>query len=111
MTLADQVATVREALTVSRVFGEAYERGAVTVIPVAVVRGGAGGGGGKKPETGDEGEGGGFGLVARPAGAYVIRDDVVSWQPAVDVNRIVTLGVAGWVAAVWLLSRSLRRRR
>jgi uncharacterized spore protein YtfJ len=111
MTLSEQVATVREAMTVSRVFGQAYERDGVTVIPVAVVRGGGGGGAGKKAETGEEGEGGGFGLIARPAGVYVIKDGAVSWQPAVDVDRIVALGVAGWVAAVWLITRSTRRRR
>jgi uncharacterized spore protein YtfJ len=111
MTLADQVATLREAMTVSRVFGEAYERDGVTVIPVAAVRGGGGGGSGRKAETGEEGEGGGFGLIARPAGVYVVKDGAVSWQPAVDVNRIVAVGVAGWVAAVWLLSRAGRRRR
>jgi hypothetical protein len=31
-------------------------------------------------------------------------------QPAVDVNRIVGVAVAGWVAFAWLLSRGLRRR-
>lgn len=110
MTLAEQVATVREALTVSRVFGQPYERGGVTVIPVATVRGGGGGGGGRKTGTGEEGEGGGYGVLARPAGVYVVTDGAVTWQPAVDVNRIVAMGVAGWVAAVWLLSGAARRR-
>ncbi len=109
MTLAEQVATLREAMTVSRVFGDPLERGGVTIVPVAAVRGGAGGGMGKKPETGEEGEGGGFGVVARPAGVYLIKDGAVSWQPAVDVNRIVAVGVAGWVTAVWLITRAVRR--
>ncbi len=85
----------REAMSVRRVFGEAYEENGVTVIPVARVRGG-GGGGGDSENNG----GGGFGLHARPVGAYVISDGDVRWRPAVDPNRIVL----GWqiVAALSL---------
>jgi len=39
------LAGAREAMTVSRVFGEPIERGEVTIIPVAQVQGGGGGGG------------------------------------------------------------------
>jgi hypothetical protein len=35
---------------------------------------------------------------------------VVSWQPAVDVNRIVTVTVLGWITVAWLLARARRRR-
>jgi uncharacterized spore protein YtfJ len=108
MRLPELVSSLRDAMTVSRVFGEPYERDGVTVIPAAAVRGGAGGGGGKQ-QTGEEGEGGGFGLLARPAGAFVIKDGTVTWQPAVDVNRIVALGVLGWVAVAWLLARRIGR--
>ncbi|MET0764639.1 MAG: spore germination protein GerW family protein [Blastococcus sp.] len=110
MRLAELVTTLRDTMTVSQVYGEPYERDGVTVIPAAAVRGGAGGGTGRKNETGEEGEGGGFGLIARPAGAYVIKDGTVTWQPAVDVNRIVTVAVLGWVTAAWLLARGRRRR-
>ena len=108
MSLTELIGTVRDAMTVGRVFGEPYERDGVTVIPAAQVRGGGGGGGGRD-EHAAEGEGGGFGLTARPAGAYVVKDGEVSWQPAVDVNRIVTVGVLGWVTAVWLITRAVRR--
>jgi uncharacterized spore protein YtfJ len=98
----------REAMTVRRVFGEAYEEDGVTVIPVAAVRGGAGGGG---DESGNGG--GGFGLQARPVGAYVVKDGDVTWKPAVDPNRIV----AGWQAVsvlgllvAWAFARTLRSR-
>jgi hypothetical protein len=50
-----------------------------------------------------------MGLVARPAGAYVVRDGAVSWQPAFDLNR--TIGVAAALAALWLLTRGRRRRK
>jgi uncharacterized spore protein YtfJ len=78
----------RDAIAVKRVYGDPIERDGVTVIPAAAVRGGAGGGG----EGGDNGGGGGgFGIVARPIGAYVIRDGTVTWRPALDVNRLLLL--------------------
>jgi uncharacterized spore protein YtfJ len=78
----------RDALTVKRVYGDPVERDGVTVIPAAAVRGGAGGGG----EGAENGSGGGgFGIVARPIGAYVIRDGTVSWRPAIDANRLLLL--------------------
>jgi hypothetical protein len=49
-----------------------------------------------------KGSGSGFGLSARPVGAFIIRDGRVSWQPAVDVNRIVLEGQI--VAVVALLT-------
>ena len=84
----DMFRGVRDALTVQRVFGEPIETGEVTLVPAAVVRGG-GGGGGDDANNG----GGGFGVHARPAGAYVIRGDHVVWRPAVDVNRLALLGL------------------
>ena len=72
MKVAELVTTVRDAITASRVFAEPYETDGVTVIAAATVAGGAGGGGGHD-ERGQEGEGGGFGVRARPAGAYVIK--------------------------------------
>ena len=110
MRTDDLVTTLREGMSVSRVFGEPIERDGVTVIPAATIRGGAGGGNGRKPESAEEGEGGGMGLIARPAGAYVIKDGAVNWLPAVDVNRIVTTAVLGVVGVVWLVARGLRRR-
>ena len=105
---------VLDLLTVRRVFGEAYERDGVRVIPVAKVLGGAGSGygsedGGKKRR--DEGGGGGFGVRVRPVGVYVMDDQGVHWRPAVDVNRIVLGGQLAGMVAVLALSRALRRRR
>jgi len=74
---------VRDAITVKRVYGDPIESDGVTVVPAALVRGG-GGGGGDAQHNG----GGGFGLQARPAGAWVIRDGEATWKPATDVNRV-----------------------
>src|SRR5215467_2732264 len=90
MNPQDVLAQARDALTVRRVFGEPYEKDGVTVVAAASVRGGGGAGGGSR--EGEEGSGGGFGVNARPVGMYVIRGDQVSWQPAVDVTRIVLGG-------------------
>jgi uncharacterized spore protein YtfJ len=83
----EMLSGVRDAITVQRVFGDPIESYGVTLVPAAVVRGG-GGGGGDNQNNG----GGGFGVHARPAGAYVIRDGAVTWRPAIDVNRLVLLG-------------------
>jgi uncharacterized spore protein YtfJ len=90
--------SARDAMTVKRVYGDPVQSDGVTLVPAAAVRGGAGGGG----EGGAEGGGGGgFGIVARPIGAYVIRDGNVSWRPAVDLNRVLLLAAA----VVLLLAR------
>ena len=89
MDVERMMSEARDALTVKRVFGEPVERDGVTVIPVAKVQGGGGGGGGEGPEGQGKGSGGGFGLIARPVGAYVIRGQKVSWQPALDLNRLL----------------------
>lgn len=102
MKLDELVTTARDAITVKRVFAEPYEKDGVTLIPAAIVAGGAGGGGGHD-DQGQEGEGGGFGVRSRPAGAYVVDAGNVRWRPAVDVNRVIT--VLGAVAIAYLLTR------
>jgi uncharacterized spore protein YtfJ len=103
MKVAELVTSVRDAITVSRVFAEPYVTDGVTIIAAATVVGGAGGGGGHD-DRGQEGEGGGFGVVARPAGAYVIKDGRVRWRPAVDVNRLTA--TIGAVAIAYLFTRA-----
>ena len=102
MDVTEVLEKARDAITVSRVYGEPYEKDGITVIPAARVGGGGGGGTGHD-EKGGEGTGGGFGVTGHPAGAYVIRHGDVTWRPAVDPNRIVT--VVGLVVAAWLVSR------
>jgi uncharacterized spore protein YtfJ len=97
----------RESMSGTMVFGEPYERDGLTVIPAAAIRGGGGGGGGP---DGTGGSGGGYGVMARPVGAFLIRGDQVEWRPAFDPNRAVEAGAA--VAVVALLSvRSILKAR
>jgi uncharacterized spore protein YtfJ len=100
----------RESLSVKRVFGEPYEEEGLTVIPAAVLSGGAGAGSGHD-EKGQEGEGGGYGVSGRPAGAYVVKGGEVRWLPAVDVNRLVAVAGAVLVALVLMRPRMAKARR
>lgn len=102
MDVNELMSKARDSLTVQRVFAPPVERDGVTLVPAALVAGGGGGGTGHD-EKGQEGEGGGFGMGARPAGAYLIKDGQVTWRPAIDVNRIV--GTIGAVLVVYLLMR------
>ncbi|MCF6507276.1 sporulation protein [Blastococcus sp. MG754426] len=103
MRVEELLGQARDAVTVRRVFGEPYEKDGVTVIPAARIGGGGGGGSGFD-QAGQENSGGGFGVGGRPAGAFVVRDGRVSWQPAVDPNRVIA--VAGALLGIWLLTRS-----
>jgi uncharacterized spore protein YtfJ len=105
---------VRDVASVRQVFGEPYERDGTLVVPVARICGCGGGGNGSDLSGGSEkarqGGGGGFGIDARPLGVYVIRDGTVTWQPAVDVTRIVVRAQLVAIAGL-LVARSLIRRR
>lgn len=103
MKLDELVTKAGDAITVRRVFGEPYEKDGVTIIAAATVAGGGGGGGGHD-EAGQEGEGGGFGFAARPAGAYIIKEGKVRWRPAVDVNRL--FATIGAVVITYLIARA-----
>jgi uncharacterized spore protein YtfJ len=110
MNVEELMAQTRDAITVKRVFGDPYERNGVTIIPAASVRGGLGAGGGHDAENQTEGSGGGIGIMAHPAGVFVVKDGDVSWRPALDVNRVILGGQV--VAVVALLTfRSVLRRR
>lgn len=98
MNVDELLGGARDAITVKRVYGEPIERNGVTVVPAAVVRGGGGGGGDERNNGG-----GGFGLDARPVGAYVITGNEVRWRPAVDAGRLA--GLAAFVLVVFLWRR------
>ena len=110
MTLETVIGQARDALTVKRVFGDPYEKNGLTVIPAARIMGGGGGGSGEGPQETGRGEGGGFGINAKPAGVYVIKDDSVRWQPAVDVNRVI-LGAQVVAILALLTARTAIRSR
>jgi uncharacterized spore protein YtfJ len=105
MEFEQTIAGARDAITVRRVYGDPFERDGVTVIPAAAVGGGAGGGGGEDPDGGQHGGGSGFGLGARPVGAYVIDDAGVRWEPATDVTRLLLRAqvLVAVMVVLWLL--------
>ena len=107
MKFDDMIASAKDAITVSKVFGEPFEKDGITFIPAARVMGGGGGGTGTDDE-GQQGEGGGFGMNGRPAGAFVIRDGNVTWR-AVDPNTVIVGLVIVTVAL--LVTRAWARRR
>jgi uncharacterized spore protein YtfJ len=108
MTIEELLTKARDSLSVRQVFAEPVTQDGTTVIAAALVVGGGGGGSGRDP-SGETGQGGGFGLFARPVGAYVIKDGNVSWVPAVDVVRLAE--IAGMATTAWMVRRAKRRRR
>jgi len=109
MKIDELVSTAQDAITVRKVFGDPYEKDGLTVIAAARVAGGGGGGTGQDDE-GQQGEGGGFGMRAHPAGVYVIKDGAVKWQPAVDPNRLVLAAAAVMVVALVTRAWAVRGR-
>lgn len=127
-TVMKRLDALKDTMTVSRVFGEAYVADGVTVIPVVSVRGGGGGGGGEGVTNGlpatvsgttgsgangssatGSGLGVGYGVVARPVGVYVIKDGSVTWQPSVDVMKVILGGQILAFFALLTIRRLLKR--
>lgn len=112
MTKVDEIMEgARDTLTVRRVYGEPYEKDGVTLIPAAAVRGGGGGGEGEPSETTPGGAGAGFGMTARPVGAYQIKGDEVSWVPAADTTRVIIMSEIVVIFALLVIRSVLRARR
>lgn len=108
MKILDQVKDVVGGVTV---FGEPYAKNGLTVIPAFRVMGG--GGGGQEAGADDAAGGGGFGVDARPAGAFVVKGDDVRWVPAFDLNRVIFVGQLVLLAAIlsWRSVAKARSRR
>ena len=136
MDVENLLAKVADNLSVRRAFGAAYEKDGVLIIPVAIVAGGGGGGTGRSrrgnppagpgsapgeaaaardlapQDSGRTEEGGGFGGLVLPSGAYVVKGDQVRWVPAVDVTVAVlaSLSLVRMLARTWTRQRRHRRR-
>jgi uncharacterized spore protein YtfJ len=108
MDFQKALAATRDVFTAKRVYGEPYERDGVTLIPSAWVAGGGGGGVGE--EEGRTGGGTGYGLLARPVGAYVVKNGDVEWRPAFDRTAIIITAGTVLVAAL-RLARAVAERR
>src|SRR5687768_10797185 len=106
----ETIERLSDTLSTKVVYGEPYEKNGLTVIPAASVRGGGGGGEGESPDGTRQGEGSGFGLSARPVGAYVIEDGTVTWRAAFDRNRAIALGAVVALAMLWTFVRIAKAR-
>ncbi len=93
----------QDTLTARRVFGDPIQVDGATIIPVARI--GGGGGGGNRADQ----AGAGFGLAAKPAGVFVVKDGRAAWRPAVDVNRIVLGGQIVMMTALLTIGRPIVR--
>ena len=110
-TLASRIGASADA---AAVFGDAVDREGVTVIPVAKVRWAFGGGAGSGTDTksgavdGNEGAGGGGGVMASPLGFIEINNGVATFHRIKDPTANVPLLVASAFVA-WVALRGLRR--
>lgn len=111
MNVQEILAKAQDTVTVTRVYGVPIEKDGLTIIPAASVSGGGGGGGGPA----DSGGGAGFGVRARPVGAFVIKDGEVTWRPALDETRIALRGmmvpIVGMLVARSIVKTLAKRQR
>lgn len=111
MDVREMLDKAQDAVTVRRAFGEPITCDGVTIIPAAGVGGGGGGGDGRRDgEQPGEGSGGGFGVRVTPAGAFVVKDGEVRWNPAIDYNKIILGGQVVAVVAILTIGAIVRRR-
>jgi uncharacterized spore protein YtfJ len=106
MKFDELLSRATESVKARMVYAEPVEKDGVTVIPAAQIIGG--GGGGDADKDGTRGVGGGLGLIARPVGAFVIKDGEVRWEPAVDLNRLITAIGAVAVTGLFVARRLIR---
>jgi len=134
----DQVDGLLSALLGNQVFGTPVEKHGVVLVPVAEVRGCGGSGGARGPRDaagvfagagedrpdrssdaddrpggsdgpGPQAGGGGFALVARPVGAWVIRDGNVEWRSSLNMQALATAASVTVTALAVLTTWAIRR--
>jgi uncharacterized spore protein YtfJ len=94
------------------VYGEAVERGGVTIIPVAKVKYGFGGGSGLK-KTGEEGSGGGGGVSITPTGYIEIKEGNTRFRKIRDPQTLISAMAVGGIftfLTVRSFSKMLQRK-
>jgi hypothetical protein len=100
---------IQERFTAGIVYGDLIEVDGKLLLPAARIAGGGGGG-----SDAEHGEGGGFGLAAMPAGAWVFGEGKMRWKPAIDPTVIIAGGYLVAIAyffATWRIERSKARRQ
>jgi uncharacterized spore protein YtfJ len=110
MNVQEILDKAQDSVTVKRVYGTPIEKDGIMIIPAASLSGGGGGGGGPADSGGV-----GYGVRARPVGAFVIKDGTVRWEPAIDATRIALRGmlvpIVGLLVARSIVKAVTRRRR
>lgn len=117
MGVESVIGQLESSLGAKRIFSEPIEKDGATIILAARVRGGGGGGEGQGQAPNASGQSGagtglGFGLMAKPAGAFVISQGRVRWQPAFDLNRALLGGqIVAMTAFLFLRAWARMRTR
>ena len=110
MNVQEVLEKAQDSVTVKRVYGTPIEKDGLTIILAASVSGGGGGGGGPA----DSGGGVGYGVRARPVGAFVIKGGDVRWEPAIDATRLalrrMLIPIVGMLVARSIVKSILRHR-
>ncbi|WP_162054241.1 GerW family sporulation protein [Pontibacter pamirensis] len=94
------------AANAARIYGEPVERNGFTVIPVSKAVYGFGGGAGMK--TGEEGSGGGGGMVLTPVGYIEISEGSTRFRSIKDPQTIIKIFAISGVL-VMLTARSITK--
>ena len=89
MTIVERM---QERFSAQIVYGDPIEKDGTVLLPAAWVAGGGGFGSDTREGSDSRGEGGGFGLFARPAGSWVVTSEGAHWVPAIDLTAILVVG-------------------